>query len=451
MERKLFLSCQSYLYPLSSSSLSSDHGSYRNDSDEKYCHEILLDGMNLSIEPCENSTFFKDSNNGSKYGERSTVKKGEMGERSIGPAYFLPQRSTTSNEDGGNDGVGDNGAGPISADPSFCEVQFILHTFTLPLKGMTTPVKNANKRDLSEVEDQITRNDETILIANIDGNHFQVDLNQIYSIHVGNSEDRHSRAWKDGASSMSNTNLTKKFSSSLILEMPSCCFRIFTSELSTNERNIVGNGNSSLGIDDDRTKFDAVRTRLERLLSGESLLPFPLSYTGLISPLGQLLEPDVNHKLPGKHDKGNSLAFSRGCLHSYSQSWNDLIKFENALENPHPAASTREKNFKDTINNLMSRIPNQVSSSFIGEGDLTKTVEMYENKITTKIEEFDCVIENFWNEQSEQHKRNNKRRRDHIDYDSRHHDYVRRFDDILKDHKIHVISKHELFLLPLRG
>lgn len=235
--------------------------------------------------------------------------------------------------------------------------------------------------------------------------------------------------------------------------MPSCCFRIFISKPSTNGNSVFGNAKSSLGIDDDRANFDAIRTRLEKLLSGDSILPFPMSYSGLVTPLRQALEPNSNHKVSGKENGGNSTAPFRRCLHSYSQSWNDLIMFECMLDNPHPAApigSTRTQSFKDTVNKLMSRIPNQVSSSFVEEDDLTKAVELYEKKIATKIEDFEDVIENFWNEKSE-HKRNNKRRRDDTEDESCQNDCVRRFVDILKDHKEYVISKHELFLLPLRG
>jgi len=116
--------------------------------------------------------------------------------------------------------------------------------------------------------------------------------------------------------------------------------------------------------------------------------------------------------------------------------------------------STREKKFKDTVNHLMTKIPKQVSLSFMEEDKWTKALELYENKITKKIEEFDGVIDDFWNETSD-HRSNNKRRRNDEDSDKCQsmiqHNCAGRFADILKDHKRYIISKHELYLLPLRG
>lgn len=426
MDRKLFLSFQSFLYPLSSSSLSSEH-------------EVLLDGTNLSIEPCENTRFCKDKNNNS---EDDTIKKLEG--QSVGPAYFLSQKSKTENASAnkkmsGTDSDDGSGYGNMGSDnktaggndPTFCKVELILYTSKLPVKGMTTPVKKANRRALTEIDDQAEKNDEAILIATIDGDHFQIDLNRLISTSVGQSED--------------------KLSTFLILEMPSCCFRVFSSKPSANEdNNILGIRDSSLGTDHDKFKFDSVQNRLKSLLSGDFLLPFPLSYSGQIVPSGQISESDGSQKLPGKYNNHHPLAISRRCLHSYSQAWNNLIMFDNALENPHSAdslGSAAEKAFKETVNGLMSKIPKQVSLSFIEEDHLTKAVEIYENKIATKIDEFDGVIEDFWNENSGD-TRNNKRQRDDVDSDK---DCPRRYEDILRDHKKHITSKHEVFLLPLRG
>ena len=380
--------------------------------------------MNLSIEPCN------DMSNNSE----NDAKK-ELEEQDIQPAYFLPRKSTTKNASvdtkmSGTD-IEDGGAYVKQNDPTFCKVELILYTSKLPVKGMMTPVKTANRRDLSEIDDQAERNDEAILIANIDGDHFQLDLNRLSSTSVGQSGDM--------------------LSSFLILEMPSCCFRFFSSKLSANEdNNILGIGDSSLGTDHDKIKFDSVQHRLKNLLSCNLLLPFPLCYSGQIILSGQMSEPDHSQKLPAENNNQHPLAISRRCLHSYSQSWNNLIMFDNVLESPHLAdsvGSTTEKTFKETVNGLMSKIPKHVSLSFIEEDHLTKAVEIYENKIATKIDEFDGVIEDFWNEKSEDTS-NNKRRRGDVVTDQ---DCRRRYADILRDHKKYIISKHELFLLPLRG
>lgn len=274
------------------------------------------------------------------------------------------------------------------------------------------------------------------------GNYFQVDLNQIQSISVGQSGGNRSLLGGDNSNEILNSNILTEISNCLILELPSCWFRIFPNS-------VIGNANSSRGMDDDRTKFDAVRNKLERLLSDDSLLPFPLSYSGLTAPSGQILQPDVIHKRSGEDNNNNPIGCSRRCIQSYSQSWKDFILFNNALENPYP-----EPKFKDTVNHLMTKIPKQLSLSFIEEDTWTKALDLYENKIATKIKAFDGVIDDFWNETSE-HSSNNKRRRNDEDSEKSQskiqHDCVGRYTDILKDHKKYVISKHELHLLPLRG
>ena len=271
-----------------------------------------------------------------------------------------------------------------------------------------------------------------ILIANEPfyeflGNHFQVDLKQICSIRVGQSK---------------TPNEDSEPLAFLILEMPSCCFRIYTSDASSNENSVLGGGSFSLETNDDRIKLDSVRDRLQRLLSGDSLLPFPLSYSGRINPAGK----------PSTQTEGDVIARTRQCLHSYSQAWNDLTAFDHVLENTNAAGSTRAKNFQETVNNLMSKIPTHVSSSFIEEEDLAKAVEMHENKIAAKMEELDSVMGVFWNETAD-HNRNNKRQRkdDGATNENGPKDCSGRFDDILKDHKRQIGSKHELFLLPLHG
>ncbi len=236
----------------------------------------------------------------------------------------------------------------------------------------------------------------------------------------------------------------------MILEMPSCCYRIFPSDSSLkNDNSVLGGGSFSLGMDDDRIKLDCVRDRLERLLSGDSLLPFPLSYSGRIAPS---LEEDGNENYSEKQAEGDATTRARQCLRSYSQAWNDLMAFDHVLENTHAVGSTRAKNFQDTVKNLMTRIPKHVSSSFIEGDDLAKAIEMYENKIAASMENFDGVMRDFWNEKAD-HRRNNKRQREEDDTndENTYHDCVGRFADILNDHKKQVSSKHELFLLALRG
>jgi hypothetical protein len=208
MDRKSFLCCQSFLYPLSFSSVPDDSGrSAPNDSNQstaKCCQEVLLDGMNLSIEPCENASSYKSTNINKGANKRDFVTSKVKGQ-SIGPVYFLPLKAITTNasadvkmqcpnetknrdnssEDSStydNEDVGDKNIDHVLTDPTFCKVQLTLHTARLPLKGMTTPVKKSNRRSLSEIEDQVVGNDEAILIANIDGKWREYTMQTIHVI-----------------------------------------------------------------------------------------------------------------------------------------------------------------------------------------------------------------------------------------------------------------------------
>lgn len=458
MDRKSFLCCQSFLYPISFSSIPGDllTPNQSNSKTARYSHDVLIDGMNLSIEPCENNSDDKNSNNNSganKCDETKTSVKGQ----NFGPAYFLTKntnkygendfQSEAEKRDISSKNYVDKKVDPLDTDPTFCKVQFTLYTAKLPLKGYLTPIRRENRRDLFEIDDHVVANNEVILIANIDGNYFQFDLNRICSISIGQSEANRSL--------LRNDNIEEKYSTIsnfLLLELPSCYFRLFPPKPSAKDHDLIGNVNSSQEKDHDSAILEAVRNRLESLLSDDYLLPFPLSYSGLTDLSGRISELDDT----GEDNNYGPLDCSRRCLQSYAQSWKDLILLDDILENPYSETSSSpisEKQFKETVNHLMAKIPKQVSSCFIEKGKRRKALELCENKISRKIKEFDPIVDSFWNEAS--HHKSNKRRRNNENSEKSQsiiqHDCVQRFANILEDHKKYIISKHELYLLPLRG
>jgi len=266
---------------------------------------------------------------------------------------------------------------------------------------------------------------------------------------------KHSSRCKDTTNEKSNSNLKTEMISFLIIEFPSCCFRIFPSEFVANAKNEFEDPSKKMDVF--KSKFDDVRDRLERLRSCDSLLPFPLSYFGLASESDQIFVPDIIYR--GSRDDTNDdpLVHTRRCLKSYEKSWEDIIMFDETLETPNPETpigKSRDRKFKETINDLMTSIPQQVSSSFIEQDKLTRALEICENKIASNIAAFDDIINNFLNDASE-HSNNKKRQRTDEDTTKCHTKsrkyFVERFDDILKNQKKDVISKHELFILPFRG
>ena len=282
-------------------------------------------------------------------------------------------------------------------------------------------------------------------------NHFQVDLNQIYSICIGQSSNNRSFLCKEDNKKEMKTN-SIECSSFLILKFPSCWFRIFPFKPLTDDREMRSKN------DNHTTTFDAVRSRLKRILSSDCLLPFPLSYSGLTAPSEKLSESDTTRQHTGYDTYSDPLGCSRRCLNAYSQAWKDLILFDGVLGNSNLESSIiskQENKFKYVANNLMTKIPQQVSQSFMEGRKWTKALELQENKIASKIRDFDDIIDEFWNDLSEQNKKK-KRRRNIIEgvesWNSRNlPDDVARFADILKEHKKCVIAKHELYLLPQRG
>ena len=191
MNRKSFLSCQSFLYPITSSFIQDDFDlSMQSDlktSATKCCQEILLDRVDLSIEMCYNASFQIDNNSKSEHKcmsneDQCNIVNTEVEEEIIGPAYFLRQKPTATKtrnainrENTGtlSNNSNDNKVDSARLDPTLSEIQLILRTANLPRKGMTTPVKKRNKRDLSEVEGQTDGKYESILIANIDSEWFE--------------------------------------------------------------------------------------------------------------------------------------------------------------------------------------------------------------------------------------------------------------------------------------
>ncbi|OEU09418.1 hypothetical protein FRACYDRAFT_248267 [Fragilariopsis cylindrus CCMP1102] len=397
--------------------------------------------MELSIEPCENNN-------------NSTVVV-DSGVKSLGPAYFskppriIVSSTTTRNTainnngnrnvdidvddadnkkmdcgdcDGNNDDKKDNNKSTF--DPTMCKVELTLYTAKLPERGMTTPVKKANRRNPSEIDDQTkdTASDEAIVIAVIDGTSFQVDLNRMQSITSTNQKGEMS------VSSRGDTNSTIK-----------------TMINSTSRR-------------DDAITLDLVHKKLKILLASDYVRPFPLSYSGLIASLDQKNNNSNNNN---NDDDNDILECARMCNQSYSKSWNNFISFGDVLQKPVVRSeqqcsttassmmdSIRENDFKETINQFMQTIPKQVCSSFIEADQRAAALNLYDEKIGQQNVAFDDIIREYWPKNSIS---SNKRRRVESQHNSNNNvDYTGQFADILKEHKKLLKSKHELFLLPLR-
>jgi len=450
MDRKSFLLCQSFLYLLPPAIV----------SDPKLCsHEVLLTNTKLSIEPNENSTANVN---------RSNAKNVSV--ETLGPAYFLPPRivspttDTTKNNDNADDdgqksknGCGDDGNGDSenerNFDPTMCKIELKLHAATLTDSNMTTPVKKSNRRNPSEIVDQAEKaSDEAIVIAVIDGNSFQVDLNKIRSISSNQSKKNVSHCDTDSTNETTE-NFMKEITSCLLLEFPSCYFRIFRSlpsSSSSSNHSLITDNDTVAGNDidsqnrDDTIMFDLVHKKLESIIILDYVRPFPLSYSGLTASYDQ------------KNNDDDALKCARQCLQSYSKSWNNLFSFSDILEKPvrseqcstASADFIRENDFKETINQFMRTIPKQVSSSFIEADQRATALNLYDEEIGKQKDVFDDIIREYWPTTIKTKNSSNKRRR--VEQDNNNYDYIGRFAKSLVEHKKLLGSKHELYLLPFR-
>jgi len=433
---------------------------------------------------------FTKKKNGSK-GVKRNMKR-----ESTGPAFFLPQKEITTNrkidrikrssndaesdktrnECSGaymnkayeNDNVRGKNDDSGSTDPTSCEVELTLYTAKVVPAGLTTPVKQATMMELSNLDNHAGAKEEVILVAKIDDNYYQVDLNHINNISVEHSEDNRSPLFSDSIDGTTNDEAIAGVSTSLILEFPSCFFRFFSSGTLTkptsDDSTVVGDSNSFKGTDDGGKKFDTVRKKLEKMLSIDCSLSFPVRDSGLKILSEHLLGPNAIFQCR-EDNNCDPLSCARQCLRSYTKSWKDLIMFDDALENPlriQPHSeplmgSALEDRFKDTVNQSMTNIPKHFSSCFIEEDKWTNAIELHGNKISMKLKEFHDVIDEFWIGPS-QHESSNKRRRTDEDHcinpgksmSMIEQHCVKRFAQSLKDHKNLMFSKHELHLLPIR-
>ena len=293
-------------------------------------------------------------------------------------------------------------------------------------------------------------------------------LKNKHCVSLGNDTTSESEVTNNNANN--NAATTRETPAFLLLEFPSCCFRFFSQQPSTNsisdDETVIGTLDSLQETkDDDRTKFDAVRNKLVNVLSYDCLLPFPLSYCGLTARSGQKLNSgeDISVQRGEFDNNSDPIGCARQCLWSYSQSWKDLVSFDYAVENPILAqssiGSTGNNKFEDTIQRLMTGIPKQVASSFIEEDKWTMALESHNDKICAKMQAFENLIDDFWMDNSTSENGKNKRRRDEEDHSNPSQQLegmtkngcMERYAELLKGHKRHTISKHELYLLPLRG
>jgi hypothetical protein len=428
---------------------------------EKCEKEVLFKDHKVSIEP---TTAVTTTSTVAMFDEQQ--EKQNHDNASLGPAFFAQTRkkhNATEDKDS-NDNF----------DPAMCSFEMTLYSAKLPDQGMTTPLKDAMKRhrtlfggylpcekgwveddeeksgdEVEEQENDVDSEDEAttfvqeaIVIAKIDGKLFQVDFNQIQNV-------RHNRDIGDNGTSVPP---------SLILEFPSCWMRIFSMDAESHAED--DNLNMPSAEEGATTFLDIALEKIQRLLANEFLLPFPLKFFGLPHHISTLVTNPSDSKNQSRPE-GRS---AQQCIESYSKAWEDIDAIEQVLNvHVNGLSHAQQESLRKYINELLSRIPKRVSSSFVTEQVLSPVLDANKEEINRISDAFDEALKPFWmiNPSSTTKRSKRKRRRgDDIlspeeDTGVEHEIVVQqecidRTKEILESHKKALQAKYEISLLPYR-
>ena len=363
-----------------------------------HAQEILLAGMELSIEPVVRRKHSGADNLSTNVGpayflppttERNPAEELDNEESIIDSENNVVQQQNGDCMNDDDDILDVDPASSASSssssssrreggvfDPAMCKIDLIVHTVTRrssaseeqqqqqqhdhnngtyptppPLKTQNTPTPKKKRTNTPQTgaggqEDDHKLNDvAVILMARIDGRSYQIDLNRIRSIRSTKESmtKKNSRVAKTTGTTEETTTTTIPC---LLLEFPSCCFRIFSaSTLASRYENYNGN-NKNVDI-----LFDSVRTKLERLVACDSSYhdnhgcvrrPFPCNNNTLFGDgyhRGRKRQKLQNspHKSSidnDSKDNKNENKNVENSLKSYSESWTALSNFVNLLETP---------------------------------------------------------------------------------------------------------------------
>lgn len=458
MDRHTFLSCQTFLCPLSERWLV---GSVLDTSSSQRttCRsEVLLSNHRLSIEAtCEdddddgndekNKDTLDDEDNSNSNNEDVSKRSPFHRLKSLGPCYFVRRPAETEESSPSDD-----------FDSAMSKIELTLHTWDLlsdEAPVMTTPGKDSVRQERSlfggrthpseMMDDSLVADKKVVvLVANIDGRLFQLDLTGVQRMQSMPSKEK-------GEGGCDQTDLARgdEKPACLVLQSPWCLFRIFPFPADISDTPPI-------------VRFDAVQSMLESLMTPTCHLPFPLSsYCGDNASFTDPPPGDVQQQQGADTD-------CIGCdsldqrLQSHSKSWKALALLERVLCTPvspgggHVGGSSSGatgENLKLHLAELFTTIPAQVSTSYVGDAERSKAVEIYDRNICKQHDEIDDTFQGFWFPGKE---RPNKRRRsagrgtggERKDVQQIS---IRRMRDVLKKHKELLEAKYQLTRLPMRG
>jgi hypothetical protein len=438
-------------------------------SSDKCSKETLIFNRQVSIECVGCDDCDDDDGDGDDDGDNGNNNKRNDDDtrniqiRSLGPSYFTNSTESKQKQD--------------RFDPAMCSFELTLYKADLPDERLTTPIKDIHQRqrtvfgwispppplpsegkeetgsekdndnvmDDADDDDDATQEKEeddeeiieasmeAILIATIDGCTYQLDLTSLLDIKYIVSRS---------ASDDGSDNDESKIPSCLILQFPSFLLRIFSSS-DTDEQ-------------EEELTLKEVEEKLQIVFTDEYFLPYPLEYDGLICM--EYIANNVNIT----NDKGHVETLIQSThLQSLSRAWSQLNSLERILsvsqEEETDDNALKENIMKIYLNKILTRIPSNISSSFVERNRLSAGMQGLDHKINTKLDSLDDVLDSFWKTSSKPGKRKRRRDKSHpknkrINDDDHEvqQDCIDQTHEFLTSHKKLLASKYELSLLPYR-
>jgi hypothetical protein len=462
MNRSSFLSCLSFLKPLGVYNATDDNGKHHGENsqdhgllatlsklfDDKKCQKHVFlsdDSFQVSIEPTASMDTVSGNNDGT----------------SLGPAYFVnpPQPSQRN-----------------SFDCAMCSFRLQVYTATYSNNTIhlttTTPIKNFclhhhqqqhhhdrtafgemmgrmghrnnnnysannNNSDSRDNAAPVTKT-ESIVVLVMDGEAYQLDIAELKGVRIVKK-----RCSKD-------KNNNQNIPPCLILELPSCWFRIF----SINDGVECDEESSSLPSSSIMDALNDAKKILDELWNnqkGDRFCPFPLRFQSrCVDAKSPLEETNVDLIFP---------ACMNQRWESHKTAWTDLEELKHVFS--HPVSSlpelVRQYNFQTFFLDKLTNIPKQTAKSIVEDKDLVVTLDFCQDYVDKNHESLHSTMDTFWKSR-QYHQIQTKRRRVKASHKKNNSndeviqkDCIDQTNKLLKCHKAVMEAKYKLSTLPKRG
>ncbi|KAG7338005.1 hypothetical protein IV203_022497 [Nitzschia inconspicua] len=302
----------------------------------------------------------------------------------LGPAYFSPPVEPTTT---GTRQPSRESEKTSMFDPAMCS--FRMETYTsvnMPSpshdKRLTTPRKDEFQQErtlfgggmMTDVINGRTTSSESIVLCMIEDGWYQLNVHALQDVRL-----EHCSTTSATRSSPDGNDKTFDLPPCLILQFPSCWFRIFSSSSSSSSSTMPQQQNDQCNEAAAISALIQAKDILNRLRSSSSIndtgdpsssaCPFPVRLS--------LEGNDMDTSRPSLSVEGNDVSSRRktanDTLRSHSIAWKDFSVLEQVLSNPLASLPelAEQKRFRSFLLDKLTELPKHVADCMIEEGDLT--------------------------------------------------------------------------------